>query len=90
MQRYVAFIYFEADVHNTIVEPKQDMAKQVHPVGFMVVDTDVDTIIREWPKEWRGPLVEPMDEGRNQEDLPANQGGNIDVGDDGENGQDNG
>ena len=68
-----------------ILEPKNDPSKQAHQAGFMVIDMDVDAIVQEWPEEWQGPLVEPMVEGKNQEDPPANQGGNVGVGPDAKN-----
>ena len=73
VHRYVAFINFHAAAHNMILEPKNDLAKQVHYVGFMITDEDVDAIVQDWPKEWCSPLVESLPEDQNQEYPPANQ-----------------
>ena len=73
MHRYVAFINFQADVHNMILELKKDLEKKVHHAGFMVTDEDVDALINLWLEKWCSPLVEPLPEGNNAEEPPLHQ-----------------
>ena len=40
------------------------------------MDEDADAITNLWLEEWHGPLAEPLPKEQNQEDQPANQGGN--------------
>ena len=56
-----------------ILETKRDSTKQVHHVGFMVMDEDVDAIINLWLEEWHEPLVEPLPEREDEEDPPVHQ-----------------
>ena len=60
VHRYMAFTNFHEGAHNTILEPKNDPTKQAHQAGFMIIDADVDTIVKEWPGEWHNPLAEPL------------------------------
>ena len=39
----------------------------------MVTDDDVDAIINLWPEEWHNPLVEPLPQEQNAEELPIHQ-----------------
>ena len=66
-----------------ILEPKKDLARQVHHAGFMLKDEDVDPIINLWRKQWRGPLEKVLPKGQNEESPPhhqvhdeVNEGGN--------------
>ena len=65
-----------------ILEPRNDPARKAHNTWFMIIDAEVDTIVVEWPEEWHYPLAELLPEDKIQEDPPANQGGNVGVGDD--------
>ena len=65
-----------------MLEPKKYPARQAHNAGFIIINTDVDDIVKEWPEEWRGPLAKPIPEHLNEEDPPldhdngqGNQGG---------------
>ena len=62
---YVTFINFQFDAHNMILEPKNDLTNQVHHVGFVITDDDVEAIFKEWLEEWRSPLVELLPEDQN-------------------------
>ena len=66
-----------------ILELKKDPTKQVHEEGLIITDEDVDDIVKEWPKEQYGPLVETLPVEQNQEDPPANQGEKVGMGDNG-------
>ena len=55
----------------------------------MITGDDVDAIIQDCLEEQCGPLVNPLDEGENQEDPPTDQGGNNGGGGDVKNGQGN-
>ena len=48
IQRYAAFINFQASVHNIIMDPSKDPTKQVHQAGFMITDANVDAIVQHW------------------------------------------
>ena len=52
-----------------ILKPKNNPAKQAHNAGLMITDTDVNEIVKEWPKEWRVPLAEPLPKHLNKEDV---------------------
>ena len=63
---YATFINFQDKGHNMILESKRDSAKQVHHVGFMFTDEDMDAIIHLWLEEWHGPLEETIPEGQDE------------------------
>ena len=68
VHRYVAFINFQVDAHNMILEPKKYLAKQAHNARFMITDIDVDDIVKEWLEEWCNPLQELLPKHQNEED----------------------
>ena len=73
MHRYTTFIKFQVDVHAITLLPTKDPLQQVHHVGFMVKDDDVDAIVNLWLKEWCGPPAESLSEGKNPNELPIHQ-----------------
>ena len=70
-----------------VLEPKKDPTKQAHNAGFIIMDSNVEKNIKEWPDEWCVPLEEPLPEGKNEEDPPVHHvyGEENEVGDDQEN-----
>ena len=39
----------------------------------MITDQDVEVVIQDWPKEWRVPIDEEMDQGNGGGDAQDNQ-----------------
>ena len=62
VQRYASFIKFEVDMHQINLLPLKGPPRHIHQARFVVTDDDVDAIIKLWPKEWCGPLAEPLPE----------------------------
>ena len=73
LHRYATFIKFQANAHNINLLPAKYAFQQVHRAIFMVTDNVVDGIINIWPEKWRSPLVEPLPEELNAEELPIHQ-----------------
>ena len=65
VQKYSLIIKFQDSVHSIILEPWWDPDKQAHQEGFMITNVDVDTVIQDWPTEWRVPGDVQMDQGGN-------------------------
>ena len=73
VHEYAAFVKFQAEVHNIILDPTRDPIKQVHHTDFMVTNKDVDAIINLWPEEWHDPLAEPLPEVQDAEEPLLHQ-----------------
>ena len=73
VHRYVAFVKFEADIHNINLLPTKAPHRQIHQARFIVTDDDLDAIVKLWPEEWCGPLIEPLPEDQNAEEPPIHQ-----------------
>ena len=69
VHRYATFVKFEADIHNRNILPTKAPHWQIYQARFIVTDNDVDAIVKLWPKEWCGPLVEILPEELNVEQL---------------------
>ena len=90
VHRYMNFVIFQDGAHNMILEPKKDLVKQAHNVGFMITNTDVDDIVKEFPEEWHNPLAKPLPEHLNKEDPPMDHNDGHDMGQGNEGGDDQG
>ena len=53
--------------------PVKGPPQQIHQAKFIVTDDDVDILVKLWPEEWHGPLVEPLPEEQNVEEPPIHQ-----------------
>ena len=60
MKRYAYFIKFEADMHNINLFPVKGPPQKIHQARFVVIDDDVDAIVKLWLEEWHNPLAEPL------------------------------
>ena len=73
MQLYASFVKFEADMHNINLLPIKGPPRKIHQDSFILIDNDVDTIFKLWPKEWHALLEEPLPEEKNVKEPPINQ-----------------
>ena len=73
MKRYASFVKFEADMHHINLLPVKGPPQQIHQARFVVINDDVDAIVKLWPEEWCSPLVEPLPEDQNVEEPPIHQ-----------------
>ena len=60
-------------MHNINLFPVKGPPWKIHQAVFVVIEDDVDAIVKLWPEEWRGPLAEPLLEEQNVEEPPIHQ-----------------